>query len=139
MDMVTLPAGHYLIGDLCYQDRNEWDQMINPFEEGVVKTLSDGRKYVILNTRHGDGCYQDQDGKDYFVDSGTIGIIEYTGDLNSDLGRTFDFGSDFQVYSYDGVLHFGAMYVDTDYRDYDDNGVDYEESDRRGVLIWINF
>jgi hypothetical protein len=127
MNIATLPPGRYVIGDLCYRNVNDWDQMIESYEPGKAKTLDDGRHYVILKTAYGDGTYLDQDGKQYWVDSGTIGICQYDGTLDSEMGRTFDFSSDFNVFNDKGVLHFGAVYIDTD-PSYDDV-VDFEETD----------
>jgi len=129
-NVATLPAGRYVIGDLCYRDQDDWDQMIETYQPGKVKNLSDGRKYVVLKTKWGDGSYSDQDNKEYWVDSGTIGILHYDGNLDGGMGRTFDFSSDFQVYESNGVLHFGAICIDTaGESDYDDEGEDYIEDD----------
>jgi len=131
MNIATLPAGRYVIGDLCYRDQEDWDQMIDSYQPGKVKSLDDGRKYVYLKTAYGDGSYLDQNGKEYWVDSGTIGIMHYNdGNLESGEGHTFEFESDFQVYESNGVLHFGTITIDTaGESDYDDAGEDYEESD----------
>jgi hypothetical protein len=113
---ITLPAGRYLIGDLCYQD-DVWDEItesgdFSPFVNGVT---SDGRSYAYMSTAYGDGDYLDDVGYNYYVDSGTIGIVSYPGDvkLSSPLGRTHDFPEPFEVYSEDGVLHFGHVVIDT--------------------------
>ena len=112
MNIVTFPAGRYLIGDLCYRDDEMWDRMI------------------FLPTQHGDGVYQDQFGNEYSVDSGFIGIMSYPqGKQASSMGRTFEFDGPFQVYKEGAKLVFGSIIIDTDYEDYDDNGEDYEESD----------
>ena len=110
--MTTLPAGKYLIGDLCYRDA-VWDEMIEPFILNELRTLSNGKRYVILKTAYGDGEYMDQDGKRYWVDSGTIGIVECDGDEDTPQGRVFDFGSEFNVYNDNGEMHFGALVIET--------------------------
>ena len=113
--MNTLPAGRYIIGDLCYRDQEDWDQMIDSYQPGKVKSLDDGRKYVYLKTAYGDGSYSDQNGNEYWVDSGTIGIMQYDdGKLGSSMGHTFDFAEAFEVYESNGVLHFGHISIDTD-------------------------
>ena len=127
IDTITLQAGKFLIGDLCYLDNQIWDEMIDNID-GKMHTLSDGRKYAIMPTAYGDGTYRDFDHNSYFVDSGTIGIIQWDGDdMQSELGRTFDFYSDFAVFTSDGVLHFGAVCIDTECSDYDDAGEDYDD------------
>ena len=128
MNIATLPAGRYLIGDLCYRDQEDVDELFAEYQPGRVKTLYDGRKYVYLNTAYGDGSYLDQDGREYWVDSGTIGIMQCDENLESGQGRTFEFESDFQVYESNGMLHFGTITIDTA-GDYDNEGEDYEESD----------
>jgi hypothetical protein len=112
--MNTLPAGRYVIGDLCYRDQEDADELFADYQPGKIKTLYDGRRYAYLNTAYGDGSYSDQDGNEYSVDSGTIGIMQYDdGELDSRMGRTFEFDSDFQVYASNGVLHFGHISIDT--------------------------
>jgi hypothetical protein len=123
MDIATFPAGRYVIGDLCYRDQDDWDQMIDSID-GKVHKLSDGRQYVIMNTAYGDGSYLDQYGNEYWVDSGTIGIMQYDGKLDSRMGRTFDFDGPFQIYKENGKLIFGSIIIDTDpvYEDDEDDG-----------------
>jgi len=129
--MITLPAGKYLIGDLCYRD-GVWDEVLedNTFDvkieikdgrqyvnffDGKVHKLSDGRQYVIFDTAYGDGTYRDFDRNDYSVKSGTIGIIQWDGpDMREAMGRTFDFNSKFAVFKDGGDLHFGALVIETD-------------------------
>jgi hypothetical protein len=114
MNIATLPAGRYVIGDLCYRDQDDWDQMIYSFQPGKAKSLDDGRMYVYLKTAYGDGSYLDQYGNEYWVDSGTIGIMQYDGKLESNMGRTFNFDGPFQVYEENGKLIFGNVIIDTD-------------------------
>ena len=141
MNIVTFPAGRYLIGDLCYRDDEMWDRMISFTKigtKGTVRNSYEGIEcdFCILPTQHGDGGYQDQFGNEYGVDSGTIGIMSYPqGKQDSSMGRTFEFDGPFQVYKEGAKLVFGSIIIDTDvlpvssYVYYDDNGVDYEESD----------
>jgi hypothetical protein len=122
MDMiepVTLPAGKYLIGDLCYRDDDMWDMMLNTPDgkKGVVENRYEGttHTFVILPTQHGDGAYMDQFGKDYYVDSGTIGIMSWSSSpMDTHSGRTFDFDGPFQVYKDGSKLVFGSIIVETD-------------------------
>ena len=80
----------FWIGDLCYVlgDREDiWNEVCNlifPADQcgaggcqGVygTHTLKDGRKFVVFHTKYGDGCYEDQHGKEYPVDAGIIGAI----------------------------------------------------------------
>jgi len=126
-NIVTLPAGRYLIGDLCYHDDEIWEEMIDHID-GKIHTLRSGRSYIIFRTAYGDGSYPDLNGNQYWVDSGTIGILQCNESLESCAGRTFDYGSDFQVYKDGALLHFGAVVIDTD-PVYDEFVESYEESD----------
>jgi len=117
--MITLPAGRYLIGDLCYRDEDVWDQMISTKGmSGKAHSSHEGtdHSFVILNTKYGDGSYEDNEESTYYVDSGTIGIMSWDkgSSLSSTSGRVFDFPEEFKVYSDDGVLHFGHIVIDTD-------------------------
>ena len=112
--MNTLPAGRYVIGDLCYRDQEDADELFADYQPGKVRTLYDGRKYVYFDTAYGDGSYLDQNGNEYSVDSGTIGIMQYDEDkLDSRMGRTFDFSEPFDVFSDGGVLVFGHIEINT--------------------------
>jgi hypothetical protein len=119
---ITLPAGRYLIGDLCYQD-DVWDEILGDgeLESGTTR---DGRTYAYMSTAYGDGEYDDDVGYNYYVDSGTIGIVSYPGDvkLSSPLGRTHDFPEPFEVYSDGGLLHFGHVVIDTVRSDEEEDG-----------------
>lgn len=84
----------YYVGDLCYVlTDDEWftvcanDDFI-PDADGdydpqgyldpdncSLEDYTKGRPYYMLKTAFGDGCYRGSDGKDYSVDSGTIGCI----------------------------------------------------------------
>lgn len=125
---MTMPAGNYYVGDLCYVLHDEWDECCNLFFQGRNDhgcnegefTLKDGRRFANFNTAIGDGSYQDQRGRYYSVDSGSIGCVLLTDlDLeNADnfirAGQIVDFPNDFEVYSEGGVLHFGSLEIDTD-------------------------
>jgi len=117
--MITLPAGRYLIGDLCYRDEDVWDQMISTFGmTGTVHSSYEGtdHTFVILNTKWGDGTYADNNENVYHVDSGTIGIMSWDKGTayNSPVARVYDFPESFQVYKEKGKLHFGNIVIDTD-------------------------
>jgi len=106
---VTLPAGRYLIGDLCYQGEI-WEEICGR-DHGVTE---DGRHFACMFTKWGDGEYPDQDGRGFMVDSGTIGVIQYDGPSTSDsMGRSYVFPEPFEVYSEDGLLVFGEVRIQT--------------------------
>jgi hypothetical protein len=119
--MTTLPAGRYIIGDLCYRGDEIWDSMISSIDFGRKGTVRDAyegteHQFIILSTKYGDGCYEDSNLATYAVDSGTIGIMSWpTGaNLNHQSGRVVNFAEEFQVYSEGGKLHFGHVVIDTD-------------------------
>jgi hypothetical protein len=122
---MTLPAGLYYVGDLCYVMTDpEWDQVCNLLasdRDGQL-SLPDGRQFVIHSTAFGDGEYNDQAGRAYGVDSGTIGaiLVEDITDPNFDRtnsgGHLIEFESSFTS-SYDkngGVISIGRIRIQTD-------------------------
>lgn len=122
---MTLPAGTYWIGDLCYILDDLWDEICNMYSKhesetgtfGGEFTLSDGRRFAMYGTRFGDGTYNDQSGHDYGVDSGTLGCFPVSADdpVNS-LGRLVNFRNDFDTGYTDrdcSVIKFGHIQIDT--------------------------
>ena len=78
---MTMPAGKYYVGDLCYvMDNDEWRQVCARTIQGEKIAdgefeLPDGRRFAIYSTAYGDGGYYDQYGHTYSVDAGSIGCI----------------------------------------------------------------
>lgn len=117
---MTMPAGDYYVGDLCYVLHDRWDEVCNLlFPTGEKShdgeyTLSDGTRFAIYSTAFGDGVYYDQDDNEYGVDAGVIGcilvsdIIEKEQD-NLGLGMVHTFPHDFE----------------TGYSEYDRNTIDF--------------
>lgn len=67
----------FYIGDPCYVLDDSiyhgiWGNEHN-FEDGVIE--ADGYEFAVFGTAYGDGCYEDGDGNEYGVDSGTISVI----------------------------------------------------------------
>jgi hypothetical protein len=132
---MTMPAGRYYIGDLCYVMHPEWDEACNmffpyvpgkPFHkvEGEF-TLQDGRRFASFGTAHGDGTYDSNIGTEHMVDSGSIGCIrveDIQDDTYSDierLGAIVEFKEPFEVRKVSlGLLRFGHVDIETD-ADYD--------------------
>lgn len=117
--MCKMPAGTYYVGDLCYVMHNEWDEVCdlmfkdNPNGTSGRFTLTDGRIFAIYFTAIGDGCYYDQNGHLYGVDSGTIGCILMEGIEPSNFGNVVTFDEDFETSAKDGVLSFGHIRIET--------------------------
>jgi len=145
---MTMPAGRYYVGDLCYviKDNSDWDTICsNAFPPGhnyrgidgefTLADGRDGRRYAMYSTAHGDGDYTDRQGRHYAVDSGSIGCILVDDIPNIDdegvyidLGQIITFDLPFETHSHEGVIYFGDVSIDTDYTNtpYDD---DYYEDD----------
>lgn len=133
---MTMPAGKYYVGDLCYVMHDEWDECCHLFFKGRTDhscnegefNLKDGRRFASYTTKYGDGEYSDQMGNRYGVDAGLIGcirledidlkqesnflrggsIVEFPSDFTTSGGRT-DQGRD-----WDGIIRIGHLNIETD-------------------------
>jgi hypothetical protein len=126
---MTMPAGQYYIGDLCYVMHPEWDEACALFfptnysgrgAEGEF-TLRDGRRFASFGTAFGDGEYYNNMGTSHCVDSGSIGCIRME-DIRDDeysnletLGAIVEFDQPFEVEKVGrGLLKFGHVEIETD-------------------------
>ena len=127
---MTMPAGRYYIGDLCYVMHDEWDEVCNlffppgdnigPGREGEF-VLADGRRFASFGTAYGDGVYRSNIGTDHAVDSGSIGCIRvedindttYDADRIKELGAIVEFAQPFEVSEDQGLLIFGHVQIET--------------------------
>jgi hypothetical protein len=126
---MTMPAGRYYIGDLCYVMHSEWDEacamFFPPRHEGRGLdgefTLKDGRRFASFGTAWGDGEYYNNIGTSHGVDSGSIGCI-LVADIQDDtypniesLGTVVEFTEPFEVQKIGkGLLKFGHVEIETD-------------------------
>ena len=129
---MTMPAGKYLIIDLCYVMHDEWKEcceLFFPYVPGQTYerqvegefTLADGRRFASFGTAYGDGTYRSNIGTDHSVDSGSIGCIrvediqDKTYDLERimQLGAIVDFEQPFEVEADYGLLKFGHVLIET--------------------------
>ena len=126
---MTMPAGKYYIGDLCYVMHDEWDEACAMFFptyqsgrgiEGEF-TLKDGRRFASFGTAWGDGTYNSNIGTEHMVDSGSIGCIcvedirDNTYDDIEALGAIVEFKEPFEIQKVGrGLLKFGHVAIDTD-------------------------
>lgn len=133
---MTLPAGKYFIGDLCYvlEADDEWDEVCDLTISGNKNLdgefiLKDGRRFAMYGTAYGDGVYDDNYGNSYPVDSGTIGCILMSDiptideERASKMGAIVEFHGEFTTFVQGGTLAFGHIRIDTDFED----PVDYDE------------
>lgn len=72
-------AEGFYVGDICYvlEDRvydEVWGKHSN-YADGVHTDDKSGHSFAVASTAYGDGCYLDNDGHDYPVDAGVIGIV----------------------------------------------------------------
>jgi hypothetical protein len=117
-----MPAGSYYVGDLCYVMHPQWDEFCSltisssSVSDGEFE-LKNGVRFASLCTLYGDGFYEDQFGNGYSVDAGLIGCIriEDIADKQAslNLGTIHEFEEDFEVYSENGMLHFGIIQINT--------------------------
>lgn len=154
-DSMTLPAGTYYVGDLCYLlEDSVYDDYVCAFthEDEIVEIeTEDGIKFLAShsNTAYGDGGYKDNLGNEYGVDAGIIGIVQLVDEemLNkakkeeaSNMAKVIEFEEAFTVEYNDGVFDFGHIHIDTtgdsdedepeddDWSDEDDEDDEYDEN-----------
>ena len=126
---MSMPAGKYYIGDLCYvMTDEEWEQLCTltapkmgtwgKCVDGEFE-LNDGRRFACYGTKWGDGAYYDDIGHSYSVDAGLIGCI-LVSDIKAnkydnllDLGAIVEFDEDFVTSEHEGQIQFGYIVIDT--------------------------
>lgn len=138
---MTMPAGRYYVGDLCYVMHPEWNEVCDLFfppgdssGRGVDGefVLKDERRFASFGTAYGDGEYSSNIGTSHSVDSGSIGCIRvediddvtYDAAKISKLGAIIDFEAPFEVGEDQGLLIFGHVEIETagpnDWDDFDE-------------------
>jgi hypothetical protein len=132
--MLKLPPGKYYIGDPCYvfQDAT-WDRLLETALEDLQHgeiTEFDGRQLWGHATMHGDGVFEDQNGVEYGVDTGTLGAvpIELIDDpAGEENGTIVDAPNGLSVEHDNGTFWFGNIVIKTNAdldKDFDDDEVD---------------
>ena len=131
---VKFKAGKYYIGDPCYvvKEHEDWMKLL----EDTNYFQNDNQTYkgfpiFASGTAYGDGCYYDQEGREYGVDAGLIGIVPFEaieGDGRG--GQIIEFQEDFHVgCSEDSVFTFGNIVIYTGNEDEDEDDWEEEETD----------
>jgi hypothetical protein len=122
---MTMPAGTYYVGDLCYVMHERWDEFCDVTISGThvlsgEMELKDGTRFACYSTKWGDGSYLDDDHREYSVDAGLIGCVRME-DLELDVdgnstrgGQVIEFKEPFETSSEDGKIYFGDICIDTD-------------------------
>lgn len=113
--------GVYYVGDLCYVVE-DWLELLEQSSYFNSRTTRHwfgcykGQPAFAGSTRYGDGLYFDSEGRQYPVDSGSIGIVpvEVLGaDADFSGGQVVTFSEDFEVSWQDGDFVFGHVSLPT--------------------------
>jgi hypothetical protein len=115
----TLKPGLYFIGDPCYVINESWTEFIDKVKEN---TITEFRGYEVFygGTAWGDGTYLDNNGNEYPVDSGCLGIIPVDLielDSSQELGQIVNFDDEFDVDNDGGIFTFGHIFINTDWEE----------------------
>ena len=142
---MTMPAGNYYIGDLCYVFNDaDWDEICSLTIKGHECLsgefqMKDGRRFAMYSTKFGDGLYRDQFGNKYGVDSGTIGcvLVEHasrnercTEEDMAKLGAVVEFKYAFSTQGdrESGLIMIGSTTIDTG-GEWEEDEYDYDEEE----------
>ncbi len=143
---MTMPAGKYYIGDLCYVMHPEWDEFCSITIKGRECldgefTLADGRRFATYGTMYGDGSYPCSNGAELGVDAGLIGCIRVEDITDKEglermmeLGTVVEFDREFSTSEREGTIRFGHITVETgfeeeeEYAGYSDSDEDDEDN-----------
>ena len=128
------PAGSYWVGDLCYVMHPEWSELCSIMfaEDDMVEgeLTVQNKRIFLASTAYGDGRFNDNVGRLYGVDSGSLGIIAVENIAESELpnlngGHVIDFAEDFTVTAQHGKFNFGGILIETGYdEEYDEGYLD---------------
>jgi hypothetical protein len=119
---MTLPAGTYYIGDLCYALGDDIYDCIfgsTGYEPGIYAEKGTGRVFLVNGTAFGDGEYPGSDGNKFAVDAGIIGICSQSlMEKSGDGGHMYTFRSPVHcTFKRDGRFFFSSsterLVVDT--------------------------
>ncbi len=115
----------YYIGDLCrlFAD-NEWKIFLDQTDFLDQISVSSGGSgeykgytFHFGSTAFGDGSFKDNLGREYGVDSGTIGIVSADFPATSDAwktgGQIVELEDDFTIYIGGGIFQFGDVEINT--------------------------
>lgn len=138
----TFQAGKYYIGDICYAilDQN-WDKLIEETGCFGLDTNSnvnwDGRFIYnsqvcfVDSTAYGDGVFFDNEGREYGVDAGLIGIMPIKACDGDSMngGNIVEFKTVFRVFANNGSFQFGNITIETGDTEEDDEEYTEEEDE----------
>lgn len=118
---ILLPPGEYYVTDPCFVLSDVvYDEALTACYYTTYYE-KDGRGMVVLPTGHGDGVFNDHQGREYGVEAGCIGVIPKGMGDPEILDETVVYGwshlvtfeKPFECFSDEGMLHFGHIVIDT--------------------------
>lgn len=103
-----LPVGTYYIGDLCYAlDDDLYENVFGPsYDAGLFISNLNPTHVFMMESTGGDGFFNGSDGKEYPVDSGTIGIASQAV-LTKKKTRFTEYGS---LYTFKSPVHVNLQF-----------------------------
>jgi hypothetical protein len=115
---VEVAAGAYMVGDPCYSiEDDDWWTLLSSCNYFSSKPIGEvrGTKVLAFSAAYRNGCYFDQSGNKYVVDSGMIGLIPcQLATKEYGLARLMVFDKDFICKSDgQGLLTFGTIQINT--------------------------
>jgi hypothetical protein len=132
---VLVSPGTFAVGDPCYviPSGQDWADLLGSCgffnadpslpNSGPVGVLH-GVPVLAFGTAFGDGCYRGNDGRDYPVDAGLIGLVPVeVADLNATSGHnviTFTEPT-MCTRTEDGTISFGSLTIPTGDQDEDED------------------
>ncbi|MBR6982173.1 MAG: hypothetical protein IKH75_01345 [Ruminococcus sp.] len=131
----------FYIGDICYALCDEiyygiWNK-VHHFDDGCFEVPEKGYSFGVGSTAYGDGLYTDEEGNQYGVDAGVIGIVPLElCDKGTSGGTVVETPGDAMFYAFEGKFKFSLpggkeINIDTGYEEDDDDEEDeyYAEMD----------
>lgn len=124
-ETVTLPAGRYVVGDPCYAiPYAKWMEWLEDADytvqdrNHVLYATVNGYPCVGVSTMHGDGTYFGNNGEEFPVDAGLIGLVDVrcaTDEVLRTPGTiVVDFPEPIECLYNAGTIVLGRIEIDTD-------------------------
>lgn len=119
----TLPPGKYIIGDPCYNIPDHlWHDVLDASDSWhtchATFPLADGGEGLVVafHTKNGDGRFDDGHGREYPVDSGSIGIIsvDHIPEPDLEASHVITFKNPVHCYLSGSVIVFGHIEINTE-------------------------
>ena len=116
-EVIDFPAGRYFLGDPCYALSQEHYDLVSDLDYDSYVDINGLGRVAVFCSR-GDGYVVDEEGVQYSLDSGTIGVVPVDGLMLQDLQRLKRLG---RIVDFDSANRPVSPYVD-------ENGYDCFES-----------